>query len=141
MNQLEKYLNNATRGLFGKQKLEVREELEAHVLERVRKHELSGLPREAAILKTLEELGNARAINQKMTEVHTMPTLLKSMLTTMFAVFAFMTSATNPAGAVHQHQRSTFFVRVASEQILEKPQQSRDGTGDQTSARQLGELG
>jgi hypothetical protein len=99
MNQLEQYLKNATRGLWGKRKLEVREELEAHVLERARKHELSSLTREDAILKTLEELGSSRTINRKMTEVHTMPKLLRSMFTTIFAVFAFMTSATNPAGA------------------------------------------
>jgi hypothetical protein len=99
MTELEQYLKNATRGLWGKRKVEVREELENHVLERALKHELSGLTREAAILKTLEELGSSRAINRKMTEVHTMPALLKSMLTAMFAVFAFMTSATNPAGA------------------------------------------
>jgi hypothetical protein len=62
MNQLEKYLNNATRGLWGKRKLEVREELEAHVLERVRKHEFLGLTREEAISKSLSELGSAQVI-------------------------------------------------------------------------------
>ena len=70
MNELEHFLKIATRGLWGKRKLEVQEELEAHVLERARKHELSGLTREAAILKTLEEFGNPRAINHKMTEVY-----------------------------------------------------------------------
>jgi hypothetical protein len=99
MSELEQYLKNATRGLWGKRKLEVREELEAHVLERSRKHELLGSTREDAISKTLEELGNARAIGYKMTEVHTMPKLLRSMFTAMFAFFAFMTSTTNPAGA------------------------------------------
>jgi hypothetical protein len=96
MNEPEQYLNNATRGLSGKRKLEVREELENHVLERAHKHELSGLTREAAILKTLEELGNARAINRKMTEVHTMPTLLRSFIATAFAFFALLTSGTKP---------------------------------------------
>jgi hypothetical protein len=99
VKSLETYLKTATRGLWGKRKLEVREELEAHVLERSRKHELLGLTREDAISKTLEELGNARAISYKMTEVHTMPKLLRSMLTAMFAFFAFMTSTTNPVGA------------------------------------------
>jgi hypothetical protein len=99
VNELERYLKNATQGLWGKRKLEVKEELEVHILERARKHELSGLTREDAISKTLEELGNARAINHKMAEVHTMPKLLRSMFTAMFAFFAFMTSTTNPAGA------------------------------------------
>jgi hypothetical protein len=62
MNELEHYLKNATRGLGGKRKLEVREELEAHVLERVRKHEFLGLTREEAISKSLSELGSAQVI-------------------------------------------------------------------------------
>jgi hypothetical protein len=99
VKSLETYLKTATQGLWGKRKLEVREELEAHVLERARKHELLGLTRADAISKTLEELGNARAISYKMTEVHTMPKLLRSMLIAMFAFFAFVTSTTNPAGA------------------------------------------
>jgi hypothetical protein len=96
MDKLERYLKNATQGLWGKRKLEVREELESHVLERARKHELSGLTREAAISKTLEELGNARAINHKMAEVHTMPKLLRSFVATAFAFFALFTSGIKP---------------------------------------------
>jgi hypothetical protein len=96
VTNLEHYLNTASRGLWGKRKLEVREELEAHVLERARKHELSGLTREDAISKTLEELGNARAINHKMTEVHTMPKLFRSFIATAFAFFALLASGTKP---------------------------------------------
>lgn len=59
MNELEQYLKTATRGLWGKRKLEVREELKAHVLERVRKHELLWLSREDAVSKSLSELGPA----------------------------------------------------------------------------------
>jgi hypothetical protein len=61
-NHLEHFLKTATRGLWGKRKLEVREELEAHVLERVRKHEFLGLSREEAISKSLSELGSAQVI-------------------------------------------------------------------------------
>jgi hypothetical protein len=68
--ELEKYLNAATRGLWGKRKLEVREELENHVLERAYKHELLGIAREDAIQKSIQELGDARVINHKMTEVY-----------------------------------------------------------------------
>jgi hypothetical protein len=96
MNELENFLKTATRGLWGKRKLEIQEELEAHVLERARKHELSGLNRENAILKTLEELRNPRAISCKMTEVHTMPKLLRSFIATAFAFFALFTSGTKP---------------------------------------------
>ena len=72
MTELEQYLKTATRGLWGKRKLEVREELEAHILEKAHKHELLSMAREDAIRKTLEELGNARIINHKMTEVYMM---------------------------------------------------------------------
>lgn len=62
MNELEHFLKSATRGLFGKRKLEVREELESHVLERAHKHELLGLSREDAVSKSLAELGSAQVI-------------------------------------------------------------------------------
>jgi hypothetical protein len=60
--ELEHFLRTATRGLWGKRKLEVREELESHLLERARKHELLGLSREGAISKSLGELGSAQVI-------------------------------------------------------------------------------
>ncbi len=62
MNELEHFLKTATRGLWGKRKLEVREELKAHVLERARKHELLGLSREDAVSKSLVELGAPQMI-------------------------------------------------------------------------------
>jgi hypothetical protein len=70
MTKLERYLKAATRGLWGQKKLEVIEELESHVLERAHKHELLGLAREDAISKSMQELGNARVINRKITEVY-----------------------------------------------------------------------
>ena len=62
MTELEQFLKNATRGLWGKRKLEIAEELESHVLERAHKHKLSGLSREDAISKSLAELGSAQVI-------------------------------------------------------------------------------
>jgi hypothetical protein len=62
MTELEQFLHTATRGLWGKRKLEVREELEAHVLECAHKHELLGMTREQAISKSLSELGPAQVI-------------------------------------------------------------------------------
>ncbi len=70
MDDLQHYLKTATRGLWRKRKLEVKEELESHVLERAHKHELLGLAREDAISKSMQELGNARVINQHMVEVY-----------------------------------------------------------------------
>jgi hypothetical protein len=91
MNDLENYLRMATRGLWGKRKLEVREELEAHVLERAHKHELLGLTREDAISKSMQELGNARVINQCMMEVYMLSKqpLLGVICTCALASFGF----------------------------------------------------
>jgi hypothetical protein len=66
MNELEHYLKTATRGLWGKRKLEAHEELENHLLERARKHELLGLSREDAISKSLAELGSAQVIRSSL---------------------------------------------------------------------------
>lgn len=78
MTNLEQYLNNATRGIWGKRKLEIREELTSDILERTRKHQLAGLSFEAATARAIQELGDARVLNRGMTGVYMMPTFLKS---------------------------------------------------------------
>ena len=77
MNPLESYINQATKGLWGKKKLEVREELTAHILERAHKHEIAGIPHEIAITRAIEELGDAKTIRAGMIGVHTMPNVFK----------------------------------------------------------------
>jgi hypothetical protein len=78
MTPLEQYLNNATRGIWGKRKLEIREELHNDILERTRKHQLAGLSFDAAITQAIQELGDARVLNRGMTGVYMMPTFIKS---------------------------------------------------------------
>jgi hypothetical protein len=78
MTPLEQYLNNATRGIWGKHKLEIREELHNDILERTRKHQLAGLSFDAAITQAIQELGDARVLNRGMTGVYMMPTFIKS---------------------------------------------------------------
>ena len=80
MTLLEQYLKNATRGLWGKKKLEVREELEAHVLEQARKLELQGLKKPDALQKALEQIGPANIVSRGMIGVHTMPNVLRTTL-------------------------------------------------------------
>jgi hypothetical protein len=77
MNTLETYLQQATKGLWGKKKLEVREELTAHILERAYKHQVSGVAFEAAVSRAIEELGDAKTIRTGMIGVHTMPNVFK----------------------------------------------------------------
>jgi hypothetical protein len=76
--ELETYLRRATRGLWGKKRLEVREELTQHVLEKAHGHRVVGFSQDAAISKVLSELGDPRAVRDGMIGVHTMPNLLKS---------------------------------------------------------------
>ena len=99
MTQLEQYLKNATRGLWGKRKLEVQEELEADILERTRKYEISGLEHHTAILQAIQEFGNARDVNRGMTRLYTMPTILKSSILAT-AVLLMINSITKPVSAV-----------------------------------------
>jgi hypothetical protein len=77
MNHLETYLQQATKGLWGKKKLEIREELTAHILERAYKHEIAGIQHETAVARAIEELGNAKTIQAGMIGVHTMPNVFK----------------------------------------------------------------
>jgi hypothetical protein len=74
---LERYLRAATRGLWGRKRLEVREELTAHLLERAYRHEVAGLGHEAAVARAIAELGNPQTIRAGMIGVHTMPNLFK----------------------------------------------------------------
>jgi hypothetical protein len=62
ISNLEQYLKNATRGILGKRKLEIQEELERDILERTKKFELMGFSRDQGILKSLEELGSPRKL-------------------------------------------------------------------------------
>lgn len=73
MDSLERYLRQATRGLWGPKRLEVREELEAHILERARAFEVGGLTRLEAVEKVLAELGRPEAVSAGMARLHSWP--------------------------------------------------------------------
>lgn len=74
----ETYLRQATRGLWGKKRLEVREELAAHLQERVLAHQIGGLDKDGALERALSELGNPREVSLGMARLYTLPTLLGS---------------------------------------------------------------
>jgi hypothetical protein len=95
MSNLEQYLKNATRGLWGKRKLEVREELENHVLEKAHKLELQGFNRTDAIQTVLEQIGPANIVSRGMIGVHTMPSFLRS--TALIASLCIGVIATIPS--------------------------------------------
>lgn len=74
----ERYLQRATRGLWGRKRHEVKEELEAHLHERVMAHRIAGLGETDALERALLELGNPREVSVGMIRLHTLPTLAGS---------------------------------------------------------------
>ena len=73
MNEVERYLDKATRGLWGRKRKEVREELEAHIRERVMAHRIAGLNEENAAEKALKEMGEPREVSAGMAKLYTVP--------------------------------------------------------------------
>lgn len=74
------YLRQATRGLWGKKRLEVREELATHLEERITAHRIGGLSEAEATERALAELGAPMHVSQGMTRLYTLPTVMGSSL-------------------------------------------------------------
>ncbi len=64
------YLAAATKGLWGRERAVVREELEAHIESRVAAHLLAGMSEEAAVEATLAELGASKSVGSDMARVY-----------------------------------------------------------------------
>ncbi len=73
MNDVEQYLKRATRGLWGRRRREVREELEAHISERITVHRIAGLSEKNAVERTLSEIGKPEEVNVGMAKIYTVP--------------------------------------------------------------------
>jgi hypothetical protein len=88
--ELEAYLYRATQGLSRARKLEVRSELEEHVLELAWADQVLGVPQDKAILNALERLGSASSITRDMNRIYTVPLIVRTaLLATMLAALAF----------------------------------------------------
>jgi hypothetical protein len=91
MKQTEQYVRQATRGLWGKARRELRAELQGHIAERAQEFRLAGLNQEEAERQTLRELGAPVQVSGGMLDVHTLPALGKAgvlsalLATTLFA--------------------------------------------------------
>jgi hypothetical protein len=83
MNTLETYLQQATKGLRGTKKLEIREELTNHILEKTRKYQIAGLNQEQAQAQAIADLGNPQAIETAMKGIQTMNNLFKASAITL----------------------------------------------------------
>ena len=104
---VETYLRRATRGLWGKKRLEVREELAAHLQERVMAYRIGGLGEADAVEKALSELGSPKEVSVGMARLYTLPTVAGSGI--IFAALCVLTLAAWPH-TVAQSVKSIFYL-------------------------------
>jgi hypothetical protein len=97
MNPLENYLNRATRGLWGRKRLEVREELTTHVLEKAHGFEIAGLSHDEAMTRALETLGDAGLVRRALIGVHLMLPVFRSGFLALIASLVVATLVTSQA--------------------------------------------
>ena len=91
MNDTERYLKGATRGLWGKEKKALRTELQGHI--RIRTTELmtAGLNQQEAERQTLRELGAPQEVSRGMAGVYAFQTAVKgTLLTSLLACAALL---------------------------------------------------
>ena len=125
MNDTERYLRRATRGTWGHKRAEIREELAAHIDERVAVHRIGGLEENEAVEKALSELGEAGEVSAGMMRLHSVPTLLGSSFF-LSVMVAFVVLAIPPSTA-QTLQTSTIF---PSPECLESTQNYPDQPSD-----------
>ena len=70
MNRTEQYLSRATRGLWGKKRMETQMELRGAIEDKIYRHRLLGLNQEDAELAALLDLGNPHQVAWHMSRVH-----------------------------------------------------------------------
>ena len=91
MTDLETFLRQASRGLWGRERQIVRRELESHVRHRANRYEISGSSEIEAIKLAIADLGEAREINAGMKGVYSVPSTIRAgVLTAALATFVFM---------------------------------------------------
>ena len=91
MTDLEKFLRQASRGLWGRERQTLRRELESHIRQRANRYEVAGSSEIEAINLAISDLGEAREINSGMKGVYSVPTTIRAgVLTAALATFVFM---------------------------------------------------
>ena len=75
MNPLEKYLTEATRGLFGKRKKAVQLELRGAIEDKLHRYQVAGMSAEGALERAIADMGNARAVRGGFFRLHSAPLL------------------------------------------------------------------
>lgn len=73
MRETERYLNRATRGLWGQKRRDARTELRGAIEDKVYRYRLLGMGEAEAARAALRDLGSPHAIARDLTRVHTLP--------------------------------------------------------------------
>ena len=98
---LERYLNLATRGLWGQKKLEVRRELEGNIREMALEFRIAGLNETESIQRALEEFGAPQKVSLGMSNVYLIPSMIRKLALigalSSLGVVAFNSSSAQPA--------------------------------------------
>jgi hypothetical protein len=126
MTDLEKFLRQASRGLWGRERQTVRRELESHVRHRAQRYEVSGSSEQDAIRLAIADLGEPREINSGMKGVYSVPNTIRAgVLTAALATFVFM-------GAQLSTAQVTGTTKFPTSACLESAQQTyKMGADDQ----------
>ena len=78
--RIEQYLNRATRGLWGKKRQKVKQELYSHIYEKMHFQMSFGKSESDALEQALQSLGNPGEVNSGLLKTHAFPGALKSLL-------------------------------------------------------------
>jgi hypothetical protein len=91
MTDLEKFLRQATRGLWGRERQTVRRELESHIRQRSNRYEVSGSSEVEAIKLAIADLGKPREISSGMKGVYAIPSTVRvGVMASALSVLALM---------------------------------------------------
>ncbi len=91
MNDTERYLKAATKGLWGRERSALKAELRGHISARVQEFRLGGLSEAEAERQTLRELGAPVQVSNGMLGVHTLPAFGKAGLLSALLATALLT--------------------------------------------------
>jgi hypothetical protein len=120
MNQdVERYLKQATRGLWGRKRKEILKELETHIQGRIQNHLIAGSSEQEAIALTLQELGQPQQVNIGMVKLHSMP-LVASFGTAMALLLTLLVNSLSNTEAQTLAVSSTFPAEVCATPATEQ---------------------
>jgi hypothetical protein len=108
MTDLEQFLRQASRGLWGHERQTVRRELESHIRQRAQRYEIDGSSEVEAIKLAIADLGEPQEISAGMKGVYTMANTIRvGVFTAALATFVFMGAQLSTAQVTGTYQFPT----------------------------------